>query len=621
MASSHERLEDLQSASSASASPLGTSGELITLSDAESVDKPYSHHSQADDRTGSAKMFDVDPPPPAPDFYHRFPAAPASTPLDEEAEKAAEMSFAPVSLEHDHSALNDRLPRIPSGPASAFPELHVEMDAETRRYIVQHGARSAFNPGHRPPPPTRSSTRTPGPALVAVAGAEYDFPNESDAVSATEVPPMPLPSQRLPSIQLDAEALAREQRAYIIEQGVRSGFDVNVPVPFVLPIPDTHVTKTSHSILDAHEKGVTDAQEGEIEKDHAPDACDQPASGDVGHTLDVTVEEGHYHMPSTSKLEDRTALLTTTNNMNNDATQAQAVDHQHFPLTNIEPGSTADTTERLESVEAKDVVAERAGANKPVVQADEPHQHFLLTNIEPDLTADLTRRLESVEAKVVDGPQPRAAAAAAHTAAPPHQHFALTNVEPGPTSDTTRRLESVEAKQVEGTKDHEPVILTHVERKPDPLGMADREVDMTSHLQGLAVDPIHAITGEETPKAVIQATKNPIDNLMSKEHGEDLTVAITKTHPESPHMWWDGNLPRRTALATLLGAIAYGMYKASLECPQREALNLACAWFAVAAVNSLQPGKKLVGTKNWTDLTLDTSAKVLAAALLATVFK
>jgi hypothetical protein len=56
--------------------------------------------------------------------------------------------------------------------------------------------------------------------------------------------------------------------------------------------------------------------------------------------------------------------------------------------------------------------------------------------------------------------------------------------------------------------------------------------------------------------------------------------------------------------------------------PERaEALILACAWFAVAGVNSLQPGKNLVSAKNWVDLTLDTSAKVLAVALVTALLK
>ncbi len=46
-----------------------------------------------------------------------------------------------------------------------------------------------------------------------------------------------------------------------------------------------------------------------------------------------------------------------------------------------------------------------------------------------------------------------------------------------------------------------------------------------------------------------------------------------------------------------------------------------CAWFAVAGVNSLQPGKNLVSSKNWVDLTLDTSAKVLAVALVTALLK
>jgi hypothetical protein len=267
--------------------------------------------------------------------------------------------------------------------------------------------------------------------------------------------------------------------------------------------------------------------------------------------------------------------------------------HQHFPPTNVEPGPTADTTQRLESVESKGGVVGAMGHNVAVLVDALPHRHFPATNIEPGPTADTTQRLESVESKE------EAEEAAKHQAvlnhpAPPHEHFPLTNEEPEPGSDVTRRFESVEAKLVEGSAGHKPVPLTTfapVPGKPDPLStLAVKEVEHAH--------PLHSIIGEVTPKA--EDTKNPMDKPIqpkaatTKAPSKGQSIAVAAPPPNN--MWWDGNLPRRTgelalshryllcvsvrpaltprtpsavvltaAFATLLGAIAYGAYMRSLE--------------------------------------------------------
>ncbi|CAK9780530.1 unnamed protein product [Cutaneotrichosporon oleaginosum] len=654
MATPDERHDDVQSASSASASasPLGTSGELISLSDAESAGK-----------SPDVPIFDVETPPPAPDFYHSFPAVPASTALDGE------------ELD-DHYAAGgvDASPR-----GSVSMNVGEEMDAETRRYIVQHGARAPFDPDRAPSPyPMRAAPSAPSP-LVAVAGAEYDFPGDSDAVSpSADVPLVSLPTERQPSLELDPETLAREQRAYIIEHGVRS------PSPFHAPPDAAPATAPSFADVTGKAIGPTDEKGAEGEK-HTHDACDLLSSGDVAHTSVTAVSHG-------SSTSTPRPSFYSTRNMNPDVPQpVDAPQHKHFPSTNVEPGPTADTTQRLESVEAKEEVEARR-YSKASLPATPAHRHFPPTNVEPGPTADTTQRLESVEAKeevevrryskaslpqtpahrhfpptnIEPGPTAditqrlesvEAKEEADYTQtvpapAPAHRHFPPTNEEPGPTADTTQRLESLEAK--EGAESaparHQHAPFTNPER-----GAADttqrlesqsktstKTKTTTTYIPAVhqhvaparAIDPLRqsrelralalpittesvfraALTGEETPKA---EDKNPL------ERRTPATAPAPAPALVRAHMWWDGNLPRRIgtcsrvlahpAIATLLGAAACGAYRVSDD-GACETLALACAWFAAAAVGALRPGP--MDGKGCLDLVVSTSASVLAAALL-----